>query len=170
MNMNATIDTFGERTLRNSSRLLNQGMWILFAIAATLMMILRHSAGSYWVLGLVVVAFLGWGVLRDVARRAGHRHTENKIVSDVKSFLQREPVAPLTPRAPIMKAAPIGSVDPLDDTFAPSRKADFIPLDGVTPYHISAAEPVVFDAIPGRDFGAMRTSFHAVLDPIPNAC
>ncbi len=161
------IDFIAERTLRNTSRLVNQGMWVLFLIAAALMMILRRSAtarvGSLWILGIAMLAFMASFALRDLLRKIGHRNTENKLVSEVKTFLEREPAAPVQ-RTVKPQAAPIPSVDLTQDPI-PS-KPGFLPLKGGAAYAVSAGEPVVFDAIPSRESVAFKMDFHAVMEPV----
>ncbi|MGO4880289.1 MAG: hypothetical protein ACLP59_05645 [Bryobacteraceae bacterium] len=172
MNLNVNFDAIGERTLRNTSRLVNQGMWILFVISAALMIVLRRNStspsGPFWILGFAVLGFMALIVLRDFARKAGHRHTENKIVNDVKTFLEREPVADLTARPMTRKLAAVSSVDPAD-TLVPSKQAGFVELRGAFMRCTPDAEPVVFDAIPSHQSAPKQTEFYAVLMPVRQA-
>ena len=167
------IDFIAERTLRNTSRLVNQGMWLLFLVAAALMMILRRSAsartGSLWVLAAAVLAFMASFALRDLLRKVGHRNTENKIVSDVKSFLEREPVT-LIERPIQVKAEASPAAVPVGDAFVPSESADFIPLKGAATLGTPDAEPVVFDAFPSREHVTLKMDFYAVLLPVRPGC
>ena len=84
-----------EQRLKNTARVAHQSMWLLFLIAAGLMIVVSHSAaartGSIWVLGCAVLAFMLSFAMRDMVRKAGHRNTENRIVRDVKIFLEGEP-------------------------------------------------------------------------------
>src|ERR1700722_10767506 len=84
-----------EQTLKNTPRHLHQSMWLLFAIAAGLMIIVGRSVpartGSVWILGCAVMAFMLSFALRDVIKKVGHRNTEDRIVKDVKTFLESEP-------------------------------------------------------------------------------
>jgi len=169
--MTMNIDFIAERTLRSTSRLVTQGMWLLFLVAAGLMMVLRHSAtaraGSLWILGLAILGFMASFALRDVLRKVGHRNTENKIVNDVKTFLEKEPALPMQ-RITRLKAAPVMSANPAEAK--PARRADFIALKGAVAYRTSAGEPVVFDAIPSRESLALKMEFHAVLMPVMTGC
>jgi len=166
--MNINIDFLAERTLRSTSKLVNQGMWLLFLIACGLMMILRHSAtartGSLWILGLAILGFMASFALRDVLKKVGHRNTENKLVSDVKTFLEMEPVAPVE-RAVKPKPA-ITEVQPA----TPNKPAGFVPFKDVAPYRTSKGEPVVFDAIPNREPISVKMEFHPVLMPVMSHC
>jgi hypothetical protein len=161
-----------ERRLRNASRLIFCGMWLLFAIAAVLTMIVRHGVpaptGSLWILGCAVLAFMLSFALRDVVRKVGHRNTEDQIVRDVQTFLEREPVLPARRPAPA-KAAVSQTTSPAGDAFVPSRPADFVPLKGAAAYCMPASDPVVFDAFPSREPFAAGMDFHAVPLPVmPN--
>jgi hypothetical protein len=106
---NMTFDLpIAEQRLRNTARLAHQGMWLLFLIAAGLMIVVGRSApartGSIWFLSCAVLAFMFSFALRDVVRKVGHRNTENRIVRDVKIFLEREPALPV--RQPAAKPGP----------------------------------------------------------------
>ncbi len=155
-----------EQRLRNTARLAHQGMWLLFLIAAGLMIVVGRSApartGSIWFLSCAVLAFMFSFALRDVVRKVGHRNTENRIVRDVKIFLEREPALPV--RQPAAKAAASQPAAPAGDV--PSRPAGFVPLHGGAAYRTPAADPVVFDAIPLHEFVAVPTEFFAVLLPV----
>jgi|HubBroStandDraft_1064217.scaffolds.fasta_scaffold03545_12 hypothetical protein len=161
------IDFLAEHTLRSTSRLVNQGMWLLFLVAAGLMMIVRRSApartGSLWLLGCALLACMLSFALRNVLRKVGHRNTENKLVNDVKNFLEREPVLPISP---IKATAAI----PERDTSVPSRSAGFVALKGAASYRVPGADPVVFDAFPLRESVRVKTDFYAVLQPVPQNC
>jgi hypothetical protein len=160
-----------ERRLRNAARLVFYSMWLLFAIAAALTMIVRHSVpartGSLWILGCAVLAFVVSFALRDLVRKVGQRNTEDQIVRDVQTFLERQPAVPVGQSAPA-KAAASQEARPAGDAFVPSRSADFVPLKGAAAYRTPAADPVVFDAFPSRGPVAVRMDFHAVLLPRPN--
>ena len=90
MNLNVNFDAIGERTLRNTSRLVNQGMWILFVISAALMIVLRRNStspsGPFWILGFAVLGFMALIVLRDFARKAespSHRKQNRQRREDI---------------------------------------------------------------------------------------
>ena len=142
-----------ERRLRNTARLFHQSVWLLFVIAAGLMIIVRRSVpartGSLWmILGCAVLAFALSFALRDVVRKVGHRNTENQIVRDVKNFLEREPDPPAP--QPALAPAVSEAVSPVGYAFVPSGSADFVTLKGAGAYSPSAADPVVFDVFPPR--------------------
>jgi hypothetical protein len=143
-------------------------MWLLFLIAASLMMIVRRSVpartGSIWILGCAVLAMALSFALRDVVRKVGHRNTEDKIVRDVKNFLTR-PSLPDGQPAPT-KAAASQAAKAASDAFVPSRSAYFVPLKGAANYRTPAADPVVYDAFPSRGPLGVRTDFYGVLPPV----
>jgi hypothetical protein len=146
-------------------------MWLLFVIAAGLMIVVRRSVpartGSIWILGCAVLAFMLSFALRDVVRKVGHRNTEDKIVNDVKTFLEREP-APLVAHPRPKIAAVSRTEGPTGDAFVPSKSAGFMPLKGAA-FRTPTGEPVVFDAFPSREPVAFRMNFYAVLMPVrPN--
>ncbi|MGA3078395.1 MAG: hypothetical protein ABSG56_32540 [Bryobacteraceae bacterium] len=159
-----------EQRLKNTARLAHQSMWLLFLIAAGLMIVVRRSApartGSIWFLGCAVLAFMFSFALRDFVRKVGHRNTENKIVRDVKVFLETEPAVLVRqhPLAPVKAAAS----DPADGV--PSRSAGFVSLNGGATYRTPTADPVVFDAIPLHESVAVPTQFFAVLLPVMTNC
>jgi hypothetical protein len=162
-----------EQRLKNTARLAHQSMWLLFLIAAGLMIVVRRSApartGSIWFLGCAVLAFMFSFALRDFVRKVGHRNTENKIVRDVKIFLETEPAILVRPPAPApAKAAASGPGGPVDDV--PSRSAGFVSLNGAVAYRTPAADPVVFDAFPSHSSVAVRTEFFPVLLPVMTGC
>jgi hypothetical protein len=159
-----------ERRLRSASRLVFYSMWLLFAIAGALTMVVRHSVpartGSLWVLGCAVVAFLLSFALRDVVQKVGRRNTEDQIVREVQTFLEREPL-PVRHPVPVQRAAS-QAPRPADDIFVTPGSAGFAPLKGAAAYSVPAGDPVVFDAFPSRP-AAVRWDFHAVLPPVrPN--
>jgi len=141
-------------------------MWLLFLIAAGLMVVVRRSiparTGAVWILGCAILAFMFSFALRDLVRKVGHRNTEDRIVKDVKTFLEREPASPVLRPAPVKAAVSGASGDP----FVPSKSAGFIPLQGAAVYLTSAGDPVVFDAFPSRESIAIRMNFSAVLLPV----
>jgi hypothetical protein len=160
-----------ERRLKNAARMTFYGMWMLFAIAAALTMIVRHSVpartGSLWILGCGVLAFMLSFALRDMVRKVGHRNTENRIVRDVQTFLERQPAHSVGQSAPA-KAAVSQTARPAADPFVPLRSADFVLLKGAAAYRTPAADPVVFDVLPSRRPVAVKADSHAVLLPMPN--
>jgi len=158
-----------ERRLRNAARLSFYSMWLLFAVAAALTMILRHSVsartGSLCILGCAVLALMLSFALRDVVRKVGHRNTEDQIVRDVQTFLERQPGPSSVQQSVPDRAAASQTTSPPGDGFAPSRSAHFVPLKGAAAYRTPAADPVVFDALPSRAPVAVRTDFYPVLRP-----
>jgi len=158
-----------ERRLRNATRFISYSMWLLFGIAAALMIIVRRSApartGSFWILGCAVLAFVLTFALRDVVRKLVQRNTEDKIVRDVHTFLETQPALPAGQPAPV-KVAVSQTAGSAGDAFVPSRSADFVPLKGAAPYpRTPAADPVVYDAFPSCGTVAVRMDFDAVLLP-----
>lgn len=148
-----------EQRLRNTSRMVYQGMWLLFVIAAVLLFIIRRNVplqiGSVWILGCAVVAFMLSFALRDAVRKVGHRNTEDRIVKEVKSFLQSQTAPTVAKRPPENQAAgPSSGV--------PSGSAGFVPLKSATPYRTPAGEPVVFDAFRSRESIAIKMDFYAL--------
>jgi hypothetical protein len=160
-----------EQRLKNTARLAHQSMWLLFLIAAGLMIVVRRSApartGSIWFLGCAVLAFIFSFALRDFVRKVGHRNTENKLVRDVKIFLEAEPAILVREAAPAKAAASHPAVLEGD---VPSRSAGFVPLNGSSAYRTPATDPVVFDAIPSRPCVSVRTDFFAVMLPVITNC
>lgn len=157
-----------ERRLKNTARLMHQSMWVLLVISVSLMLIVRRAGaihtGSIWILSCAVLAFMLSFALRDVVRKVGHRNTEAKLVKEVKSFLQTEPVAAATP----VKGGVSQPIAHTDEISIPAR-ADFAPSKGITP---RAQEPdlVVFDAIPARAPISVRVNFYPVLLPVVPNC
>jgi hypothetical protein len=160
-----------EQRLKNTARLAHQSMWLLFLVAAGLMIVVRRSAeartGSIWMLGCGLLAFMFSFVLRDAVRKLGHRNTENRIVRDVKTFLEREPglPAPQPALAIVAKGRPERVADDV-----PAKPAGFVRVNGAAPYRTAVANPVVFDTIPVREPVAVRTEFVAVMQPVMTHC
>lgn len=159
-----------ERRLRNASRFIFYSMWLLFAVAAALAMIVRHSApartGSLWIFACAVLALGLSFALRDAVRKMGHRNTEDRIVRDVQAFLERQPALQVgrsrPPKAlPSQPAIPAAAADP----FVPSKWADFVPMSGAAARRAPAADPVVFDSPPSRRSVAVTVDFRAL--PLP---
>jgi hypothetical protein len=166
-----TLDLpIAERKLRNTERLIHQSMWLLFLIAAGLMMVVRGSApartGSVWILGCAVLAFMLSFALRDVVRKLVRRNTEDKIVKDVKTFLEGQPAGPVERPAParvaVSRTAGTGNA-------VPSKSAGFVPMKGAAAYR-TPSDPVVFDAFPPRESASVRMDFYAVLMPVLDNC
>jgi hypothetical protein len=162
-----------ERKLKHTERFIHQGMWLLFLIAAALMVVLGRSAparvGSVWMLSCAVLAFMLSFAMRDVVRKLVRRNAEDKIVKDVKTFLEREPVAPVK-RPARAEAAGSAKKDAVGDAFLPSKSAGFVSLKGTAAYRTPAGEPVVFDAFPIREHVAVKMNFHAVMLPVMHNC
>jgi hypothetical protein len=160
-----------ERTLRNTSRLFHQTMWLLLLIAAGLMTVVGRSApartGSFWVLGLAILAFMLSFAMRDVVRKIGHRNTEDKLVKEVKSFLETQPDEPAV--RPAHAKLAVGA-PPEPAASVPARPADFVALKGAAAYRTPAGDPVVFEAFPPRESVAVRMDFYAVLQPVSHNC
>lgn len=171
--MTSPLPIVAEQTLKNTARYLRQGMWLLFLLAAALMFVVGRSVpartGSIWILGCAVLAFMLSFALRDVIRKVGHRNTEDRIVKDVRTFLQSEPANEEKRVIPAM-AAPSEPVSPVGDAFVPAKSADFVPLKGVAAFSTPTGDPVVFDAIPSGKTVLFKTSFYAVLQPVAHEC
>ena len=99
-------------------------------------------------------------------QKAGQRNTQNKIVKDVKTFLERVRVLPVRLPAPAKAASHPASL--AGDV--PSGWADFAAWSDPAAYSTPAGYPVVFDAIPLRESVAVRTDFFAVLLPARTNC
>jgi len=168
-----TIDTpIAERKLKNTARLMQQGMWLLFLIAAGLMLVVRHNAGvrigSTWMLGAAVLAIMVWFGLRDVVKTLVRRNTEDRIVNDVKTFLQRQENTPVEPRPAAREAAAQPPVRH-SDGFMPNSAADFVEMRS-TAHSQPQPDLVVFDAFPARGSDTFQMRFHAILQPVLANC
>lgn len=155
-----------ERRLRNTSRLVNQSMWLLLLIAAALIMVVRRSAparaGSVWIFGFAVIALMASFALRDMIRKVGHRNTEDRIVKDVKTFLESEPALSALP-VPVK----VEAIQPVTiEAPVPSRAAGFVDLKEAASYCAPSADPVVFDALPLRAALTFKADFFPVLLPV----
>lgn len=160
-----------ERKLRSTERLVHQGMWLLFVIAAALMVVVRRSVpartGSIWILGCAVLAFMLSFALRDVVRKLVRRNTEDKIVKDVKSFLEKQPVG-LVERPVQARMTPPPAAS--DENGVPVKSADFVRLKDAATFRTRAGEPVVYDAFPSHETASVKTNFYAVLMPVVHNC
>jgi hypothetical protein len=105
--------------------------------------------------------------LRDVVRKLVRRNTEDQIVKDVKSFLERQPAGPIERPAPVKAAVDSTAAS---QSAVPAKSAGFVPLKGAAAYRMPTGDPVVFDTIPPRDAVAVRTDFYAVLMPVVHNC
>jgi len=168
-----TIDLpIAERRLKNTARLMQQGMWLLFLIAAGLMLVVRHNSGvrigSMWMLGCAVLAIMVWFGLRDVLKTLVRRNAEDRIVKEVKTFLQRQDLAPVERNVPVQEAA---AQEPVrrSDGFMPTGAADFVELRS-TALNQPQPDLVVFDAFPAREPADFQMHFHAVLQPVLPNC
>jgi len=141
-----------ERKLKNAGRLLHPGMWLLFLAAASLMAITHVSGsartGSVWTLALVVMAIVLLVLLRVVVRHAGHRKTEDKLVNEVKTYLQGQESDSIKRPVPAVAVPP--AARPAPQTPMPTECTAFMPLDGVTLRGVNGGDLVVFDAIAAR--------------------
>ena len=112
--------SIAEQRLRTAARLARQSMWLLFLIAASLMMIVRRRVpariGSIWILGCAVLALVLSFALHNVVGKVGHRNTEDKIVRDVKNFLETQPSLPNGQSVPA-EGAVSPAVKPATDPF-----------------------------------------------------
>jgi len=157
-----------EGRLKDRGRLVQQGMWLLFLIAAGLMITLRRQVpartGSIWILGCAVLAFMLSFALRDAVRKVGRRNTEDKIVNDVKTFLERQPAPAAAP--PVPAEATASQTASPQGGGVPSKSAGFMSLEGGDVCRTPAGDPVVFDAFPSHESVAVRMNFHAVLLPV----
>lgn len=152
--------------LKNTERLVHQGMWLLLLIAGALMLMVRRSApgssGAFWILGCAVLVFMLSFALRDAVRKLMHRYTEDKIVKDVKTFLEREPAPPMQPA--ISRVVVSRPEEPVNDT--PLLTAGFISLKEGASFGAQPGDPVVFDTFPARESVAVKMDFYAVLLPV----
>ena len=167
-----TLDLpIAERKLRNTERLIHQSMWLLFLIAAGLMMVVRGSApartGSVWILGCAVLAFMLSFALRDVVRKLVRRNTEDKIVKDVKTFLEKQPVIPVE-RPVAAKVAVSQTASP--EHAVPSKSAGFVILKDAAAFRTPIGNPVVFEAFPSHESTSVRMAIDAVLMPVLHNC
>jgi hypothetical protein len=166
-----TLDSpISEQRLRNAARWIFYSTWLLFAIAAVLTVLVRHSvparAGSLWIFGCAVVAFGLSFALRDAVRKAGHRNTEDRIVRDVQSFLERQPAEPagqLAADKTVLKE----TAGLAGDAFVPSKSAGFVPLKGAADLRTPDPGPAVFDAFPTRGPIANPADSLNVIPPAP---
>jgi hypothetical protein len=160
-----------ERKLKSTERFVHQSMWLLFLVAAVLMVIVGRSApariGSVWMLGCAGLAFMLSYALRDVVRKLVRRNTEDQIVKDVKTFLEGQPVAPAERPAPVKVEVKSTATS---ETVLPAKSAGFVPLKDATAYRTPAGDPVVYDTIPLHDSAAVRMNFYAVLMPVVHTC
>lgn len=168
-----TFDSLiAERKLKTTAQFMQQSMWLVFLIAPGLLMIVRRSGlvrtGSMWMLGCTVLAFMLSFALRDAVRKIGHRNTEDKLVKEVKTYLESAPSVPVAPPAP-PRAAVSQPVGRMGDAFVPCRAADFLPPQSVAP-RAPGAGLAVFDAMPARDSIGVRLDYYAVLLPVRPTC
>jgi hypothetical protein len=159
------------RKIKNPTRLMQQGVWLLLVIAVALLVVLRMSgnlgSGSLWILGCSVVAFLLAVALRDVMRKLGHRNTESKIVHDVKAFLEAQP--PVEFRRHLVEAAPISRMESREEERSapvPSQATCFMPMAGELRHREPGDDLVVFDAIPAHPGIGVRMNFYPVMTPV----
>jgi len=167
-----TIDLpIAERRLKNTARLMQQGMWFLFLIAAGLMLVVRHNAGlrmgSMWMLGCAVLAIMVSFGLRDVMKTLVRRNTEDRIVKEVKSFLQQQGMAPVEPKVAVREA--VAQAPVRNDGCMPKGSADFVALRSTAPNQ-PQPDLVVFDAFPARESASFQMRFHPVLQPVLPNC
>jgi len=157
-----------EQKLKESARVMQSGMWLLFLAAIALAVMVRRSgsmrSASIWILGCAVLAFLVSFALRDMLRKIGHRHTENKLVDEVKTYLRTAPAIPVIP----IRNKPEVVSRPVEDC-VPARANEFLQLKDAA-VRMPATDLVVFDAIPVRDNVTVRTDFYAILLPVRPAC
>jgi hypothetical protein len=159
-----------ERGLKSTTRWLHQGTWLLLLSGAGLIFVVRGSAGRtgvLWILGCALLGLVLSLALRDVLRKLGRRNTEDKLVKDVKVFLEGQPADETAPPKPA-RATAIPAPDP-PGALGSSQPADFVPLSDVAPDGAPAGLPVVFDVFPRPETFAFKKDFHAVVAPVkPN--
>jgi len=157
-----------ERRLKITSRLMYQGMWVLCVVAALMLLVRRSGAGrigSLWMFGMALLIFMISFAMRDVMRKIGHRNTENKLVDEVKSYLQNQPAQPVEQPEPV-RAVQLEPASQPEEACVPNQAAGFVPLPGSFLSGNSADELAVFDSIPSRDRVTFAAQFHAVLEPV----
>ena len=158
-----------ERAIPTTVQSVCMGSAMVFLIAAGLRVALGAAAGgtlSVWIAGVVSFAVIVWVAIRPVIQKLEHRHTEAKLLKDVRRYFQNsEPLAD----APSHSAA-IPDV-PQSRTFLSSATAccDFAKLDRLLSPRMADGDLVVFDAIPARrrDCQPGAAGLYAILDPIP---
>lgn len=164
-----TAFPFPTRKIKNPARLMQQGVWLLLVIAVSLLVIMRTSGtlgkGSLWILGCAVAAFLLSLTMRDVVRKLGYRNTQDKIVKDVKTFLETQP--PLEVRQPVYRTpAVIAEVREEAEELIPRQATSFATMVRELTLHTPSDDLVVFDAISPRTPIALHMDFYPVMTPV----
>jgi hypothetical protein len=159
-----TFDSpIAEKGLRITSRFMHQRVWLLLPIAAAMTGIVRRGApGStayLWFLGCGFLAFM------LVRRKLGYRDTQDKLVRDVKTFLEKQSANLADPPAPL-KPADVPKVVAVPH----SGPADFVSLQVAAAFRRPAGDPVVFDAFPSRKSVAVRMDFRTPVLPAEASC
>ncbi|MGA2131691.1 MAG: hypothetical protein ABSH50_05190 [Bryobacteraceae bacterium] len=157
------------RKIKNPARLMQQGVWLMLIVAVSLLLILRRSGtlggGSLWILGLAVVAFLGTLAMRDVMRRLGHRNTEDKLVKDVKAFLETQPPIEFRQRAYVAPPASRAQSHDEEQDLVPRPATNFVASRELA-HRAPGDDLVVFDAMQPRVCVELRVELYPVLAPV----
>lgn len=136
--------TVADEGLRKAGHSVRKAVWLFVFVAAAVIIIfvrgVPQRTASLWILGSAVLAFLLSHALRSVVRQVGQRHTEDKLLRDVRVFLENQPAPP----KPVPAPQPTRAADP----FVPSGHAGFVPLKSIADFRTRAADPVVFDIFP----------------------
>jgi len=153
---------------------MHQSAGLLLLITAGLMVVLHRSnairIGSPWIIAGLVLGFTFAFGLRDLIRRLGYRATEERILKDVRTYmngsLQKAAVAPEQQRqAEPVERPLVQTVACPSDAFVPCRVAAFLePKDAMLPSG-SNTDLVVFDAMPPRHRIEPRLDLFAI--PLP---
>ena len=156
------------RSLKNPGRLMQQGVWLLAIIALSLLLVMRHSgnlgSGSFWIVGCAVGAFLLSLTLRDAARKLGHRSTEDKIVKDVKNFLENQPALEVHPPAPVARPVVVAKSAEEVEEVIPRQATNFLSMSSDT--QIPSDDLVVFDVIRPAVPVQVHMNFFPVMAPV----
>src|SRR5579862_6295834 len=104
--------------------------WLVLLLAAAILAIIvlggnAMPAGSAWIAGCTALAVVLWFVARSVVQRVDHRHTEAKMVNEVKAYLQGQPAEPVA--RPATAGPPKRPVDHPEEA-VPRQSAGFMPL------------------------------------------
>jgi len=169
-----TFDLPSERRVRGTTRWMHQAMWLLFAVFMALMVLARRdgamSGESFWIPSVVLLAFMLSLTLRDLKRIAGHRNTEDKLVNEVKTFLQKESVRAPEASRQTETAASVTASASEDCNKVPREAAQFVLAEEPIGFREPCGDLAVFDAFPSRRLAGVKTRFHAVLQPVVAEC
>jgi len=133
-----------DRRIKHAARLWSLSMWLLPPVAASAMLIVRRTdnarTGLFWILACIALGYVLSFVLRSLVRRMSHRNTEDKLVSDVKTYLKAQPVETDPARGDQPARHPI-------ETIVAAEPAGFVALKGSRPPGPRRDDLVVYDAI-----------------------